>query len=99
MGSSQRHEEGQPETSLGQCRWDLAASKAYLVSSYDKTLRWRCFAFKILAWSIGSRLWPHLRITRAALETWGPQSAPQTTASESPGQGPERSQPYFVKVD
>lgn len=34
MGSSQRHEEGQPETSLGQCRWDLAPRRIQGISGF-----------------------------------------------------------------
>lgn len=75
-GVLQRHTEGQAET-LPQAAavWKVPYPR-HLVSSVDNTLGWRCFAFKVLAWSSGSLFWLHIRIMWAASETWGVQTLP-----------------------
>lgn len=98
MGSSSEAQtRADQDFSTGHYSLEGTSPKAYLVSSCDKTLRWRCFAFKSLAWSSGSQLWLHIRITWAALETWGAQTPPRPL-NLNLCQGPEPSQHYFAKT-
>lgn len=59
--------------------WDLegVSTKIYLDSNYDKTLRWKCFAFTIFAWICGCQLWLHIRITWQPLKHGVPRFHPQ----------------------
>lgn len=83
--------------SPGLCRLERTSSRADLVSGCDKTLRWRCFAFKSLAWSSGSQLWLPHRATWAASEIRGARLHPRPCIGIS-GPGSRTQSALFCKV-